>query len=173
MNEQNLRGEELFAKLSKEKKKRRAKVIRTVLILLVVVAVVLVATVIRLRRNVDERFKEDLAEVLRYEVKTGTIHTVVTGTGILSPEDEEQLTVPVGVEVDEVMVDPGDTVAKGDLLATVEMATVMTALSNLQEQMEELDKQINDAKDDQVNSIFAQKFLDFLFKCVLAAAFFL
>lgn len=152
MNEQNQRGEELFAKLSKEKKKRRARVIRTVLILLAVVAVALVVTVGRLRRNVEERFKTELAEVLRYEVRTGTIHTVVTGTGVLAQEDQEQLTVPAGVEVDEVMVEAGDTVAKGDLLATVDMATVMTALSELQEQMKALDDQINDAKGDEVSS---------------------
>ena len=40
---------------------------------------------------------------------------------------------------------------KGDLLATVDMATVMTALSDLQEKMDELDDDINDAKGETVN----------------------
>ena len=152
MSEHNQRGEELFDKLSKEKKKRRNRVIRTVLITLAVVAVILVVTVIGLRRNVEERFAADLAEVLSCEVKTGTINTVVTGSGVLAEVDQEQLTVPDGVEVDEVVVEAGDLVSKGDLLATVDMATVMTALSDLQEQMDDLDDEINDAKGEEVSS---------------------
>lgn len=152
MSEQNQRGEELFDKLSKEKKKRRNRVIRTVLITVAVVAVILVVLVINLRRNVEERFASDIAEVLSYEVKTGTIHTVVTGNGVLAEVDLEQLTVPAGVEVDEVMVEAGDMVSKGDLLATVDMATVMTALSDLQDQMDDLDDSINDAKGEEVSA---------------------
>lgn len=152
MSEHNQRGEELFDKLSKEKKKRRNRVICTVLITLAVVAVILVVTVINLRRNVEERFAADLAEVLSCEVKTGTINTVVTGSGVLAEVDLEQLTVPDGVEVDEVVVEAGDLVSRGDLLATVDMATVMTALSDLQEQMDDLDDEINDAKGEEVSS---------------------
>nr|MBQ8244758.1 HlyD family efflux transporter periplasmic adaptor subunit [Oscillospiraceae bacterium] len=152
MSEQNQRGEELFDKLSKEKKKRRSRVVRTVLITLAVVAVILVVTVRNLRRNVEERFAAERAEVLSYEVKTGTLHTVVSGTGVLAEVDQEQLTVPAGVEVDEVAVEAGDLVSRGDLLATVDMATVMTALSDLQEQMDDLDDEINDAKGEQVGS---------------------
>lgn len=152
MSEHNQRGEELFDKLSKEKKKRRNRVICTVLITLAVVAVILVVTVINLRRNVEERFAADLAEVLSCEVKTGTINTVVTGSGVLAEVDQEQLTVPDGVEVDEVVVEAGDLVSRGDLLATVDMATVMTALSDLQEQMDDLDDEINDAKGEEVSS---------------------
>ncbi len=152
MSEQVRRGEELFDKLSKEKKKRRNRVIRTVLITLAVVAVVLVALVVSLRRNVEQRFAADLAEVLSYEVKAGTIHTVVTGSGVLAEVDQEQLSVPAGVEVDEVVVEAGDTVSKGDLLATVDMATVMTALSDLQEQLKDLDDEIHDAKGEEVSS---------------------
>lgn len=152
MSEQNQRGEELFAKLEQEKKKQRNRIIRTVLITVAVVAVILVLVVLNLRRNVEKRFAAEAAEVLSYQVETGTIHTVVSGSGVLAEVDQEQLAVPAGVEVDEVMVEAGDTVAKGDLLATVDMATVMTALSDLQEQMEDLDKAINDAKGEEVSS---------------------
>ena len=71
---------------------------------------------------------------------------------MLTEEDLEEISVPSGVEIREVMVDPGDTVAKGDLLATVDMATVMTSLTALQDQMDELDKAINDAKGEEAGS---------------------
>ncbi len=152
MSEQNTRGDELFEKLSKDKKKRKRKLLRTVLILILAAAVALVLLVAALRRNVEQRFASSSAEVLNYQVSPGTIHTIVTGSGVLTEVEQEQLSVPAGVEITEVFVEAGDTVSQGDLLATVDMATVMTALSDLQEQMEDLDEDIGDAKGDEVSS---------------------
>lgn len=152
MSEQNQRADELFDKLSQDKKKRKRKLIRTVAILLVVIAVALVITVLTLRRNVDRRFAGDAAEVQAYEVTTGTIHTVVAGSGVLTEVDLEEMTVPAGVEILDVLVDSGDTVAAGDLLATVDMATVMTAMSSLQEQLDDLDDDINSAKGEEAST---------------------
>lgn len=152
MSEQNQRADELFDKLSQDKKKRKRKLIRTVAILLVVIAVALVITVLTLRRNVEQRFAGDAAEVQAYEVTTGTIHTVVAGSGVLTEVDLEEMTVPAGVEILDVLVDSGDTVAAGDLLATVDMATVMTAMSSLQEQLDDLDDDINSAKGEEAST---------------------
>lgn len=172
MSEQNQRSEELFNTLSKNKKMRKRKLIRNVVIIIAVIAVILVAAVVMLRRNVDQRFAADTAEVLTYQVATGTIHTTVSGSGVLAEVDVEQLTVPVGVMVNEIEVEAGDTVAQGDLLATVDMATVMTTLSNLQDQLDDLDDDINAAKGETVSSritagvtgrvkrIFAEKNMD-------------
>ncbi|MBP3684937.1 MAG: HlyD family efflux transporter periplasmic adaptor subunit [Oscillospiraceae bacterium] len=152
MSEQMQRGEELFDKLSKDKKRRRNKIIRTVVILIAVIAVILVAAVILLRKNVEARFASAAAEVQEYTVSTGTIHTIVTGSGILTEEDVETIDVPAGVEITELVAEAGDTVSEGDLIATVDMATVMTTLSSLQEQLDDLDEQISDAKGDEVSS---------------------
>ena len=152
MSEQNQRAEELFETLSKNKKMRRRRIIRTVLITIAVIAAILIAVVIVLTKNVEKRFAAAAAEVQTYQVTTGTIHTIVSGSGVLTEEDLEEITVPSGVEVNEVIVDAGDTVAKGDLLATVDMATVMTSLSSLQDQMHELDKAINNAKGEEAGT---------------------
>ena len=152
MSEQMQRGEELFDKLNKDKKRRRNKIIRTVVIIIVILAIILVAAVSILRKNVEARFAAGVAEIQEYAVKTGTIHTVVDGSGILAEEDVETIDVPAGVEVTEVIAEAGDTVSKGDLIATVDMATVMTTLSSLQDQLDDLDKAISDAKGDEVSS---------------------
>lgn len=152
MSEQNQRAEELFDVLSKNKKMRRRKIIRTVLITIAVIVAILIAVVITLTKNVEKRFAAAVADVQTYQVTTGTIHTIVSGSGVLTEEDLEEIDVPSGVEVNEVMVDAGDTVQKGDLLATVDMATVMTSLSALQDQMDELDKAINDAKGEEAGT---------------------
>lgn len=152
MSEQNQHSEALFDTLSKNKKKRRRKIIRTVLIVIAVIAVILVGLVFHLRRQVEQRFASSTAEVLRYEVVTGTINTVVSGSGTLTQVDVEDITVPSGVEITEVLVENRDTVSQGDILATVDMATVMTALADVQEQLDELDDEIADAKGDTVSS---------------------
>lgn len=152
MSEQNQRAEALFETLNKNKKLRRRRVIRTVLITVGVIAAILIAVVITLTKNVEKRFAAAAAEVQSFQVTTGTIHTTVSGNGVLTEEELEEITVPSGVEVNEVMVDAGDSVLKGDLLATVDMATVMTSLSSLQEQMDELDKAINDAKGEEAGT---------------------
>ncbi len=152
MSEQNQRAEALFETLSKNKKMRRRRIIRTVLITIAVIAAILIVTVILLTKRVEKRFAAAAAEVQTYQVTTGTIHTIVSGTGVLTEEDLEEITVPAGVEVTEVMADAGDTVQKGDLLATVDLATVMTSLTALQDQLDALDKEINSAKGDKVST---------------------
>lgn len=146
------RGEELFDTLSKNKKMRKRKLIRNIVIVIAVIAVILVGVVLYLRNSVRERFASAATEVLSYEVTTGTINTTVSGSGVLSVVDDEQLILPTGVEVTDVLIKAGDTVSKGDLLATVDMATVMTALSDLQDQLDDLDDEINDAKGETVSS---------------------
>ncbi len=153
MSEQNQqRGEELFDVLSKHKKQRRRRLIRNVVLVIALVAVAGVIAVVMLRRNVERRFADAEAEVQMHTVAPGTLHTTVSGSGVLAEVDLEQISVPTGVEITEVLVEAGDTVKKGDLLASVDMATVMTTLSDLQDQLDDLDDDINAAKGETVNA---------------------
>lgn len=146
------RDEALFEALGKSQKKKKRKIIRTIGIVILVVAIVLAAGVSILQRRVRERFASSAGEVLSYEATTGTISTVVSGSGTLQNVDTETVTVPSGVDVTEILVEFGDAVAEGDLLATVDMATVRTAMFELQTQIEDLDDQISEAEGDQVSS---------------------
>ena len=148
MEEQQRTGEALFDKLSQEKKQRRRKRLRRVIIIVAVIFAALVMVVSHLRKNVDARFAATQKDVQSYTVAPGTIHTLVSGSGVLEQVDEEDVTVPAGVEVDEVIAEAGDMVAKGDLLAKVDMASVVDTLSSTQDQIKTLDKKINSAKSD-------------------------
>ena len=148
MDEQQRSGEELFERLNREKKQRRRRVVRTVIIVIAVIAAILVLLVLNLRRSVEQKFAAAEKEVLTYEVKPGTIHTLVTGSGVLAQVDQEEIKVPAGVEIDEVFPEAGDLVTEGELLAKVDMASVMSALSDTQSQLKSLDSKINSAKDD-------------------------
>lgn len=155
MSNEKQREDALFEALGKSRKRRRRKIILTVVTIILAAAIVLLGVVNNLRRRVQEQFafKED--EILSYEAATGTLHTVVGGSGTIEYVDQEALTVPAGVEIDEVEAELGDLVAKGDILATVDMATVMQALSDTQEAIDDLDDQISDAESDSVSSIIS------------------
>ena len=142
----------LFEALGKSRKARKRKIIRTVLIIAAVLAVGLIAGVSILRRQVRKQFASSSQEVLSAAAERGTISTVVSGSGTLANVDTETVSVPSGVEVTEILVESGDTVQEGDLLATVDMASVRTAMSDLQEEIENLDDQIADADGDTVSS---------------------
>ena len=142
----------LFETLNRNKKARKRKLIQTVVTIVMVLAVILVAAVVVLQRQVREQFGGEAQEVLSEQAQRGTISTVVSGSGMLLNVDTETITVPAGVEVTEILVAYGDTVEEGDLLAVVDMATVRTAMSELQEEIEDLDDQITDAEGDTVSS---------------------
>ena len=146
------RDDALFETLGKQKKAKKRKIIRTAIIIVVILAVILIAGVSILQRKVRQQFASSKEEVTSAVAERGTISTVVSGSGMLMNVDTEVVSVPSGVEVTEILVAYGDTVEKGDLLAVADMATVRTAMSTLQEEIDDLDDEISGAKGDTVSS---------------------
>ena len=142
------RDDALFEALGKNKKRKRRRIIITVVSIILVLAIVAVVGVTLLQRRVREQFASSQGEVLSHEVSTGSISTVVSGSGSLTDVDTQAVTVPEGVEITEVLVKNNQTVAQGDILATVEMSSVVSAMADLQSQIQELDKQLTDAEGD-------------------------
>jgi len=146
------RDDALFETLGKNKKRKRRKIIITVVSIVLVLAIIAVVGVSFLQRRVRERFASNQGEVLSYEVTTGSISTVVSGSGSLTDVELNAITVPDGVEITEVLVKRNQTITTGDILATVDMASVVSAMADLQAQIEELDEQISDAEDDSAST---------------------
>ena len=146
------RDDALFETLGKNKKRKKRKILITVVSILVVVALILVIGVATLQRRVREQFASPLGDVLSHTVSTGSISTLVSGSGNLIDVDLEEINVPAGVEITEVEVKRNQAVSKGDILATVEMSSVISAMADLQVQIEDLDEQISDAEDDSVST---------------------
>ena len=150
------RDDALFETLGKNKKRKRRKIIITVVSILLVLAIIAVVGISFLQRRVREQFASSQSEVLSYSVTTGSVSTVVSGSGSLTDVDLDSITVPDGVEITEVLVKANQSIVQGDILATVDMASVISAMADLQTQIEELDEQIGDAEDDSAStSIYA------------------
>ena len=146
------RDDALFETLGKNKKRKKRKIIITVVSIVLVLAIIAVVGVSFLQRQVREQFASNRGEVLSYEVSTGSISTVVSGSGSLTDVDLEEITVPDGVEITDVMVKRNQSITEGDIVATVDMASVVSAMADLQAQIEELDEQISDAEDDSAST---------------------
>ena len=162
----------LFETLGKNKKRKKRKILLTVVSIVAILALIAVVGVSTLQRRVREQFASNQGEVLSYAVTIGSINTVVSGSGSLTDVDLESITVPEGVEITEVLVKRNQTVTTGDILATVDMASVISAMADLQADIEDLDAQLSNAEDDaastsiyagvtgRVKAIFAEKNAD-------------
>lgn len=152
MDQTNERDDILFETLGKTKKKKKRKLVRTVVIVVVCVALLLAGGVFYLRRQVTKRFAAGVGDVKSTQASIGSISTQVSGSGTLLNVDEESLSVPAGVTVEEILVASQESVEEGQLLARVDPATVQSAMSSLQSQLKSLDSDITSAASDTVDN---------------------
>ena len=145
------RDEALFSSLQKKKKDRKRRTVRTVIIIVAVIALVLTVGVLRLRRRVQMSVASN-SDVSSAVAERGSISTTVTGSGTLADVDEEEITVPAGVVIDEVLVKANEKVREGDELATLDKASLLAAMETMQSEIQSLDSQINSARSDEVSS---------------------
>ncbi len=137
-------------RMSKAARKKRT--VRVVLIVVIVLAI-LAAGIGIARKQVTSQVNAGTAEeVQTATVSRGSISTVVSGSGNLTDEDVEELTFHGGVEIDEIMAEAGDKVKEGDLLATVNMSTVLSAMADIQSQLNDLDDEIGQATGDELDN---------------------
>lgn len=104
------------------------------------------------RQKLTEKYNEytsygmrPTTQVVPYVVDTGSVTTTVSGSGQLADVGSEKLSLPAGVQVGKVLVNPGERVEEGQMLATVELSSVLSALSDAQSKIGELDGKLNSA----------------------------
>ena len=77
----------------------------------------------------------------------GSMSITVVGTGNLEYDDAEDIKVPTGIIVDEVLVESGDAVKAGDVLATFDPLSIRQEIESVKSSIESLDRRIQYAKD--------------------------
>ena len=152
MDEHQVRDNALFEELDRKKKQRKRKLIRTVLIFIVALAVILTSSVIFLRRQVRKNFAARSGEVTSYTATVGSISTSVSGSGTLTNVDLEEIYLPAGVKVLEVLAEANSKINEGDVIATLDMGSVMTAMAKVQDEIEALDDELVSANNETVSS---------------------
>lgn len=116
----------------------------------VVIATVLVAALIvgLIARARGGSAKEAEMTVQSAEAAKGSISTTVVGTGTLAGGASTDVVVPAGIKVKEVLVESGDTVEAGQILATLDEASIASQLLEVKESMEEVQEQMESLSDD-------------------------
>lgn len=136
----------MFHKGRKVKKSKKKKIIS--LIVVVAVAGTSGAVVYRkVRRPVAAA--TEVSKVQTAEVKKENISNTITGTGNLELDDAEAVSIPSGLTIEDVLVESGDYVSAGTVLANVDSASVQTAIDEIQSELEELDEKIRTCQEDE------------------------
>ena len=135
------------------KARKRKKTVQRVIAVIAVVLVALLAAVLQVRKNVQKSVTaQNGSTVKSAQVTVGSIQAAVSGSGTLTSEDVEDLSVPAPVKVEKLYVEQGDTVEAGTLLASVNPSTVLSTLSSVQDSLNTLDKNIRKAESNTVSS---------------------
>ena len=135
------------------KKHRRRKTLSVVLILLALLIAGAAVGVKLLRQRVTEAYgTKSNDNVQKATVTVGSISTTITGSGTLSAQDTTDVSIPASVSIRSLCVEEGATVAEGDVLAYLDLTSILTGMNDIQDQMEALDEELAEAAKDTVNS---------------------
>ena len=128
---------------------RRKKVKKSTIVKIIVISsVLLIAAVIGiifLKRYVSTKFADTTNAYVSVEASVSDLSTTVSGTGSLLDSDSEEYEIPDNVEIDEVIVKVGDKVKEGDTLAKVNTNSVLSAMYEIQKQMDTIDSKLQAA----------------------------
>lgn len=145
------RDQELFASIQREKQRKKRRRIIVSVSIVVVLALAIFFGVRAAKKKVSEAVGGmNTPTVSEATVTTGSISTTVSGSGMLSDADTKQIILPKGVKLDKILVKAGETVKAGDALATVDVSSVMSALSDVQAELDKLDEQLRAASGETV-----------------------
>lgn len=82
------------------------------------------------------------------EAEKGSVSTTVVGTGTLENGTATDVVVPTGVKVKEVLVSSGDVVTEGQVLATLDEASIASELLEVKENIETVEDEIDNLSDE-------------------------
>lgn len=120
--------------------------LRKIIIIAVIAIAALTGLALWLRSRVASQFgRQNDTEISSAAVTRGSISTSVYGSGRLSDDDVETLDIPSGVELTDIPVSAGDKVETGDVLASVDLGTVLSAMSDVNDEIASIDTKLASA----------------------------
>ncbi|MGI6315182.1 MAG: HlyD family efflux transporter periplasmic adaptor subunit [Christensenellales bacterium] len=125
-----------------KKRKKGNWIVPMILVIAVAVAIASLP-----QKNTGDEAVSVNEQVLSAAAEEGVISTVLSGTGMLAEEAAKSVRIPDSVTVTAYHVNNGDTVKAGDVLASVDQASVGVAVAELQKAIDELDTDLNEETD--------------------------
>lgn len=150
-----------------EKRNNKKQGRRVISWLLAAAVVAALAAMPMLASQQEER--EQTVSILSSSAQKRSMETKIVGGGQLQSEAAQNVKIPSEVKLTAYLVGNGDTVPKGQPIASVDRVSVMEAIASVQETLDDLSKRIADASSDKapetikalaagtVKQVFAQK----------------
>ena len=127
---------------TKKKFKKKTKII--ISLILVAAVGTIAGYYVQKRSGNPGKGEKNTAQAQSTEVRKGTVSNTIVGTGNLELDEAEAVKIPSGLTIKEVQAESGDYVTEGTVLATVDTASVLSAVEDIQEELDTLDEQISD-----------------------------
>ena len=150
-----------------EKRNNKKQGRRVISWLLAAAVVAALAAMPMLASQQEER--EQTVSILSSSAQKRSMETRIVGGGQLQSEAAQNVKIPSEVKLTAYLVENGDTVLKGQPIASVDRVSVMEAIASVQETLDDLSERIADASSDKapetikalaagtVKQVFAQK----------------
>ena len=138
--------EEITEKTLNTRKKRITK--KKIILSIATIAVIGGGTALIFKNHTNKASAETGRTVFDTEVKTGNITNSIESSGTLAEAGEVYVQIPSTLTVDEVLVESGDKVKKGDQLAKLNKASICNALVDVEKQLDDIEDDIDDADSD-------------------------
>lgn len=135
-----------------KKLSRKKIIIASIAVFIIVFAVLSFSALARMRRGMRADAAEVTEEIISGEVSRGDIERQFIGAGTIADVGTKKVTLAGNIKLDTWQVKNGDYVQQGDMLATVDKQSVLTAAEELNGLIKSLDSAIESARWDTVSS---------------------
>jgi len=140
------------SRLTPQQRRQRKKRITTIIVVVLLVLVLLAVALSFLRDRITERFaEEEEIAIQSAQVTVGSIQTTVSGSGRLSDEESETISLPANLTLEKVYVNNNQSVEAGAILAAVNHPSLVAAMAQLQADLDALDEEIGEAEGEEIS----------------------
>ena len=120
-----------------------------IILVLIFLVIIFIIWSVMMKRSRNQKNLE--ARVNSTIVELGNVENVIESSGSLMAAETEDVLIPNGLEVDEIKVETGDQVSKGQIIAKLNKTSVTSALVDIQESLDNIEDSLDD--DDDLTSL--------------------
>ena len=120
-----------------------------IILVLIFLVIIFIIWSVMMKRSRNQKNLE--ARVNSTIVELGNVENVIESSGSLMAAETEDVFIPNGLEVDEIKVETGDQVSKGQIIAKLNKTSVTSALVDIQKSLDNIEDSLDD--DDDLTSL--------------------
>lgn len=117
-----------------------------ILIIVGVLAVLAVFFILKIRRGMAA-LKASMSAAQTVTAEKGSLSETVEGSGNIEVADTVDVKAPTGLTISEVLVESGDTVTNGQVLANIDETSIVSALVSVEDSLEAIEDRLDNDED--------------------------